>query len=139
MSLSSSLLDKLFHHGGAPRANGAGSAAADAALAPAALEAIAPVMPPMAPPAALQGVDVEAVLSNLAARRGDAVNWRTSIVDLLGLLDLDSSPEARRRLARTLDVHAGPDGSAEADVALHRAVMRKLADNGGKVPSSLQG
>ena len=88
--------------------------------------------------ASLQSVDVEAVLTQLAAKKGGGGNWRTSIVDLLKLLDLDSSLSARKDLANELNVHAGPDGSAEQNIALHKAVMQKLAENGGKVPDSLR-
>ena len=65
-------------------------------------------------------------------------NWRTSIVDLLKMLDLDSSLEARKQLAQELGVNAGPHGSAEQNIALHKAVTRKVAQNGGKVPQSLR-
>jgi len=85
-----------------------------------------------------QPVDVEAVLSKLASEHGGGGNWRTSIVDLLKLLDLDSSLAARKTLAQELDVHAGADGSAEQNIALQKAVMRKIAENGGKVPDSLK-
>ncbi|RZJ38591.1 MAG: DUF3597 family protein [Brevundimonas sp.] len=83
-------------------------------------------------------VDVEAVLSDLAASKGGGGNWRTSIVDLLKLLDLDSSLEARKDLAEELNVHAGPHGSAEQNIALSKAVWQKLAENGGQVPASLK-
>jgi len=83
-------------------------------------------------------VDVEAVLTTTAAEKGGG-NWRTSIVDLLKLLDLDSSLAARKELGQELNVHAGADGSAEQNIALHKAVMRKLEENGGKVPDSLKG
>ncbi|MCG2663295.1 DUF3597 family protein, partial [Brevundimonas sp.] len=89
----------------------------------------APVLPP---------VDVEAVLSDLAESRGGGGNWRTSIVDLLKLLDLDSSLAARKELAEELNVHAGEHGSAEQNTALSRAVWNKLAENGGQVPASLR-
>lgn len=92
-----------------------------------------------APPAATaprEPVDVEAVLS---ARPGaDRLDWRHSIVDLLKLLDLDSSLSARKELADELQVRAGADGTAEQNIALQKAVMRALAENGGKVPASLQ-
>ncbi len=65
-------------------------------------------------------------------------NYQSSIVDLLKLLDLDSSLTARKELAAELNVHAAADGSAEQNIALHKAVMRKLADNGGIVPDSLR-
>jgi uncharacterized protein DUF3597 len=86
----------------------------------------------------LQSVDVEAVLTQLASKKGGGGNWRTSIVDLLKLLDLDSSLSARKDLASELNVHAGADGSAEQNIALQKAVMAKLAENGGKVPESLR-
>lgn len=87
---------------------------------------------------ALQNVDVDAVLSQLAAKKGGGGNYRQSIVDLLKLLDLDSSLAARKELAEELGVKAGEHGSAEQNIALHKAVMRKLAENGGKVPDSLR-
>ena len=65
-------------------------------------------------------------------------NYQSSIVDLLKLLDLDSSLAARKELANELNVHAGEDGSAEQNIALHKAVMAKLAENGGIVPDSLR-
>jgi 3-oxoacyl-ACP reductase-like protein len=91
-----------------------------------------------APAAPVQPVDVEAVLSDLAAQKGGGGNWRTSIVDLLKLLDLDSSLEARKALAEELNVHAGEHGSAEQNIALSKAVWKKLAENGGQVPASLR-
>ena len=92
-----------------------------------------------APVAAMGEVDVEAILSKIAAQKGGDDNWRTSIVDLLKLLDLDSSLAARTILAHELDVHAGSDGSAEQNIALHRAVVQKMEENGGKVPASMKG
>jgi hypothetical protein len=83
-----------------------------------------------------QNVDVTAVLTQMAAQKGGG-NWKTSIVDLLKLLDLDSSLDARKQLATELNVQAGAAGSAEQNIALHKAVMRKLAENGGKVPDSM--
>ena len=101
--------------------------------------------PDVAPPALLaeappapEPVDVEAVLTAIAAEKGGKSDWRNSIVDLLKLLDLDSSLSARKELAAELDVNAGAHGSAEQNIALHKAVMRKLAENGGKVPDDLK-
>ncbi|HWI15710.1 MAG TPA: DUF3597 family protein, partial [Burkholderiales bacterium] len=88
--------------------------------------------------APLQHVDVDAVLSQLATQKGGGGNYRQSIVDLLKLLDLDSSLTARKQLAQELNVHAGADGSAEQNIALHKAVMRKIEENGGKVPDSMR-
>jgi hypothetical protein len=96
---------------------------------------VQPVQPPQSAPQ--QHVDVAAVLgSKLGA---DQLDWRHSIVDLLNLLQLDSSLSARKELAEELDVRAGADGSAEQNIALQKAVMRALAQNGGEVPASLQG
>lgn len=83
-------------------------------------------------------MDVEAVLTKLAADKGGAGNWQVSIVDLLKLLDMDSSLTARKELANELNVHVGADGTAEENIALRKAVMQKLAENGGKVPDSLK-
>ena len=83
-------------------------------------------------------VDVGAVLANLADAKGGGGNYKSSIVDLLKLLDLDSSLEARRELGEELGVRAGENGSAEQNIALHKAVMQKLAENGGIVPADLR-
>jgi hypothetical protein len=122
MGIFSSIMDKLFHHASAPAAPASPSTTAQ----------------PNAAPAAMQNVDVDAVLTRLAAKKGGGGNWKTSIVDLLKLLDLDSSLDARKELGKELNVHAGADGSAEQNIALMKAVMKKIADNGGKVPDSLR-
>ena len=95
-----------------------------------------PQTPPPVPPG--QGVDIEAVMAQYAKQKGGGGNWRESIVDLLKMLDIDSSLEARKELAKELGVNAGAHGSAEQNIALHKAVMRKVAENGGKVPDSLK-
>ena len=136
MSIFGNILNRIFHHGSAAKPAPAPAQAAPAAPAPAAAPTPAPAAPPVAAPA--QPVDVEAVLTELADQKGGGGNWRTSIVDLLKLLDLDSSLTARKELAQELSVHAGADGSAEQNIALHKAVMRKLAENGGKVPADLR-
>ena len=87
---------------------------------------------------ALQNVDIEAVLSDLAKKKGGGGNYHQSIVDLLKLLDLDSSLNARKELAEELKVSAGAHGSADQNIALHKAVIRKLEENGGKVPESMR-
>ena len=91
-----------------------------------------PPVPQQAP------IDLEAVMQGYAKSHGGGGNWRESIVDLLKMLDIDSSLEARKQLATELGVNAGPAGSAEQNIALHKAVMRKVAENGGKVPQSLR-
>jgi hypothetical protein len=93
---------------------------------------------PVSAPAPSQPVDVGAVLSEMASMKGGGGNYQGSIVDLLKLLDLDWSLTARKELGAELGVHAGDDGSAEQNIALHEAVMTKLAENGGVVPASLR-
>ncbi|UAK25496.1 DUF3597 domain-containing protein [Sphingomonas nostoxanthinifaciens] len=132
MSIFGTIMNKIFHHGQA--------LAAPAPAAPAAQAAPAQAVPaPVAPLAPAQPVDVEAVLTELAAAKGRPSNWRMSIVDLLTLLDMDSSLSARKELANELNLHVGADGSAEENIALHKAVMQKLEENGGKVPADLKG
>lgn len=135
MSIFGSIIDKIFGHSAK-----AEPAVAHAASAPAAAAPRPAVAPPAAaaPSPAPAPVDVGAVLTQLAAQKGGAYNWQTSIVDLLRLLDLDSSLAARKELANELNIHVGADGSAEENIALHKAVMAKLAANGGKVPESLK-
>ena len=96
-----------------------------------------PSMPPPTP-ASAEPVDVEAVLTGLAARNPQKLDWRHSIVDLMKLLDLDSSLSARKELAEELGYTGPRDGSAEMNLWLHRAVMRRLAENGGRVPDDLR-
>lgn len=92
-----------------------------------------------APPAApMATVDVEAILSGMAAQQGQTLNWRASIVDLLKLLHLDSSLESRKELARELDFKGDTGDSAAMNIWLHRQVMNRLAANGGKVPDDLK-
>ena len=88
-----------------------------------------------APP--MSQVDVEAVLTNLAASNKEKLDWRKSIVDLMKLLDLDSSLAARKELAKELGYAGDMDDSAAMNIWLHKQVLRKLAENGGKVPAEL--
>ncbi|UPG73064.1 DUF3597 domain-containing protein [Roseomonas gilardii subsp. gilardii] len=145
MSIFSSILNKIFHPAGA--AQPAAPAGSDQAPDPNATPNAAPGGNPGTAgtpagaggaPASGQEVDVESVLEGIAARKGGGGNWRTSIVDLLKMLDLDSSLDARKQLANELNVHAGADGSAEQNIALSKAVWQQLAQNGGKVPDSLR-
>ena len=85
-----------------------------------------------------QGVDVEAVLKGMAAQSKQKLDYRHSIVDLMKLLDLDSSLSARKELAKELHYTGDTNDSAAMNVWLHKQVMRKLAENGGKVPDDLK-
>jgi len=91
-----------------------------------------------AKPAAQTTVDVAAVLDGLAKQKKQKLNWRTSIVDLMKLLDLDSSGAARKRLAEELHYQGDMKHSAKMNMWLHKQVMIKLAENGGKVPEDLK-
>jgi hypothetical protein len=148
MGIFSSIMDKIFHHSqqnttvatsaqqGQP-AQGSQAGAAQQSQSPGATQSSTATQA-SAPAQRMQSVDVDAVLTKVASTKGGGGNWRTSIVDLLKLLDLDSSLNARKELANELNVHAGADGTAEQNMALQRAVMAKLAENGGKVPDSLR-
>jgi len=83
-------------------------------------------------------VDVEAILSGMQASAGQPLNWRSSIVDLLKLLGLDSSLQSRKELAAELHYTGDTSDSASMNIWLHRQVMNKLAANGGKVPADLK-
>jgi len=97
----------------------------------------APVQRSAPPPAApMDEVDVEAILNGMPQSK--TLNWRTSIVDLLKLLNLDSSLQARKDLAAELDYRGDTSDSASMNIWLHRQVMNKLAANGGKVPADLR-
>jgi hypothetical protein len=143
MGIFSSIMDKIFHHSQQDTtvASSAGQQG-QTGQAPAGQQAQSTAATSTSQAGAagqtLQSVDVDAVLTKVAGTRGGGGNWRTSIVDLLKLLDLDSSLDARKQLASELNVHAGADGTAEQNMALQRAVMAKLAENGGKVPDSLR-
>jgi hypothetical protein len=143
MSIFSSIVSKIFGHPSAPAVATPAATPKPEVIIVDGSQATAGIAPPArnpepvaAPPAA--PVDVAAVLGALAAQKGGKSDWQHSIVDLLKLLDLDSSLDARKQLADELDVHAGAHGSAEQNLALHKAVMKKLADNGGKVPDDLK-
>ena len=99
----------------------------------------APAAAAPAAPQQQQPVDVEAVLTQLAHQKGDPhLNWKTSIVDLMKLLDIDSSLSNREELATELGYTGAKDGSAAMNIWLHKAVMNELEKNGGKVPADLK-
>ncbi|CAH0495776.1 DUF3597 domain-containing protein [Novosphingobium sp. CECT 9465] len=134
MSIFSKIMDAISWKGTRPTQTGqtpkpAPAPAANAAPAPSAPAPAAPAPAPAAP------VDVEANLTEMA--QGQSLNWRTSIVDLMKLLDIDSSLANRKELAQELGYTGALDGSAEMNIWLHKATMRKLAENGGKVPADL--
>ena len=91
-----------------------------------------------APTQQMDEVDVEQMLNAKNQTAGQALNWRSSIVDLLKLLDLDNSLQARKELANELGYNGDTNDSATMNIWLHRQVMNKLAANGGKVPADLK-
>ena len=88
--------------------------------------------------APISGADVEAILKKLHDEQREDFDWRRSIVDLMKLLKLDSGLAARKQLAQELGYTGALDGSAEMNIWLHKQVMTKLAESGGKVPDSLK-
>jgi 3-oxoacyl-ACP reductase-like protein len=125
-----------------------GPAKADEATpAPASTTSAAPTSPapstgkpaaPAASPAAAGSVDVAPILDDLAKKSEDKnLEWRKSIVDLMKILKLDSSLKARKALAKELHYTGSTKNSAEMNVWLHKQVMTKLVENGGKLPADL--
>jgi hypothetical protein len=143
MSIFGSILSGIFGHAQAAGRQTASAGATPAGMPPPtgarAPSQTAGVKIPYAPGSVPQpSVDVEAVLDNMLAQKKTKLDWRHSIVDLMKLLELDSSLAARKELAKELHYTGATDGSAEMNIWLHKAVMKKLAENGGKVPESLK-
>jgi len=124
MSIFGNIMSAIFGHGSA-QAAGANTTAAGS-----------PTIAPTSAPA--QTVDVAAVVDKAAAAKGEKLAWRTSIVDLMKALDLDSSLAARKQLAKELNYTGDTNDSASMNVWLHKQVMTKLAANGGKLPADIK-
>jgi hypothetical protein len=136
MSVFGNIMSAIFGHGGqtqtaAPTGGSSGTSASKPTTAAAAPDSQRPVL-------GASSVDVEAVLTKFAAQRKEKLDWRRSIVDLMKLLDLDSSLSARKQLAQELHYTGDTDDTAAMNIWLHKQVMRKLAENGGKVPDDLK-
>ena len=84
------------------------------------------------------GIDVAPILDKAVADKGEKLEWRTSIVDLMKALDIDSSFTARKELAKELGYTGDSNDSANMNVWLHKQVMTKLAENGGKLPPEVK-
>ena len=93
---------------------------------------------PAGAPAPAQTVDVAPILDKAVAAKGEKLEWRTSIVDLMKALDIDSSFAARKELAKELGYTGDTNDSASMNVWLHKQVMAKLAANGGKLPPEIK-
>ena len=138
MSIFGSIMSKIFGSSEATAANANALPASSTAAAPSVQASSSPTGASAAAPAPQQVVDVEGVLTALASKSSQQLNWRTSIVDLMKLLDLDSSLNARKELASELHYSGDMNDSASMNIWLHKQVMQKLADNGGKVPDELK-
>ena len=93
---------------------------------------------PAAAPAAVQTVDVAPILDKAVAAKGEKLEWRTSIVDLMKALDIDSSFTARKELAKELGYTGDSNDSASMNIWLHKQIMTKFAANGGKLPPEIK-
>ncbi|GJE55801.1 DUF3597 domain-containing protein [Methylobacterium thuringiense] len=136
MSFLGSIVSKILHPFG-----GSSDAQAKPADAPASTggdTAASPASTGGGTTAAPGSIDIEANLAKLAADNPQKLNWKTSIVDLLKLIDLDSSLGARQKLADELHYTGDKNDSATMNVWLHKQVIKKLEENGGKVPADLK-
>ena len=136
MSIFGSIMGAIFGHGAQAKtaettttaATGTSSAAPSASTA----ASTAPGTP------AAQTIDVAAIVDKAAAATGEKLDWRTSIVDLMKALGLDSSLAARKELAKELHYTGDTNNTATMNVWLHQQVMAKLAANGGKLPADIK-
>jgi hypothetical protein len=129
MSVLGNIMGAIFGHGSA-------QSAAPPTAAPKAQASPSPTSAPAAPKA--QTVDVAAIVDKAAASKGEKLAWRTSIVDLMKALGLDSSLAARKELAKELHYTGNTNDSAAMNMWLHKQVMSKLAENGGKLPADIK-
>jgi hypothetical protein len=134
MSVLGNIVSTIFHHDptGTQAAPHAGSSAPSSGTSSA---SAGPAHSSVSPPSR---VDVEAILTKLANQNKEKLDWRRSIVDLMKLLNIDSSLSARKELAKELHYTGDTKDSAAMNIWLHKQVMIKLAENGGKVPDDLK-
>ena len=131
MSVFGNIMSAIFGRSSSAAAAPA-AAASPAQPAPAQAAAPTPASAPGAP------VDVTAIMDGLAAQSRERLDWRRSIVDLMKLINLDSGLAARKELAQELNYGGDMNDSASMNIWLHKQVMIKLAENGGKVPDELR-
>ncbi len=147
MKLFNTLMSKIFGHASSPIATttpASGGASAPAAgtqgTAPSGAPASSGAPAPAGSTAASSApanVDVNAVLNEMAAKNSERLDWKKSIVDLMKLVGMDSSLSNRKELATELGYTGDKNDSATMNVWLHKAVLKKLSENGGKVPQNL--
>ncbi|MGI8480716.1 MAG: DUF3597 domain-containing protein [Chthoniobacterales bacterium] len=129
MGMFQNLLSKIFSH--APQtASSAPASSTGGAAAGTAGASSAPAQP-------ASQVDVAGILDGLAAKNSEKLDWKHSIVDLMKLVGMDSSLSARKELAADLHYTGDTNDSASMNIWLHKEVLKKIAENGGKVPQSL--
>ena len=129
MSIFGKILSKIFP---------SNHPAVTQATAPAAPAESTPGAATASPAAAAPPVDVESVLNDMAKKNSEKLNWRTSIVDLMKLVGMNSSLTARKELAQELNYTGNTNDSASMNMWLHKQVMRKIAENGGKLPADMK-
>lgn len=144
MSILGKIFGRIFPHAQAQQPAPTAQQPSSPGAAPKQTQAAPQVQTPSAPQAGtaaaatVERVDIEEVLNGLAAKNPQKLNWRTSIVDLMKLVGLESSLQERRELADELGYTGDKNDSAAMNIWLHKAVMRKMEENGGKVPASLK-
>ena len=134
MSILGSIVSTIFEHAHATSVAPTSSQAEPSPAAPKPAPGPASAMPPK--PAT--PVDVAAILDKLAAQHKEKLTWRLSIVDLMALLNLDSSLTARKALADELHYTGNKSDTATMNIWLHKQVMTKVAESGGRVPENLK-
>lgn len=143
MGLFNKLMSKIFGHAPAPTVAASSRSAAppnagtQAAAAPASSAGAPAATAPGTPRTTVQAVDVAIILDGLAAKNAEKLDWKRSIVDLMKLVGIDSSLAARKQLATELHYTGDQNDSASMNIWLHKEVLRKLSENGGKVPPEL--
>jgi hypothetical protein len=142
MSILNEIIGKIFRS--EAKATGPATASVSTAAPPPNTDSLNQA-PPLAPaasggsaPIAPRNVDVGAILDKAVSARSQKLNWKTSIVDLMKALDLDSSLQARHELARELHYTGDQNDSARMNSWLHGQLMKKLAENGGKLPEDVR-
>lgn len=144
MSIFGTIMSKIFHGGGQTGASGAGGSTsggqggAGMQTASASSAGASTSGGQAGGAGAGQQVDVGQVLSDMASKHGERLDWKHSIVDLMKLLGMDSSLTARKQLADELGYTGDKNDSASMNIWLSKQVMRKLAENGGKLPDDLK-
>lgn len=138
MSILGKIFSKIFPSAHAAQVPAPAGPSSDDVAAAAAAAGAARAGAATAAPAPMAQVDAEALLNDMAQKNPQKLNWKTSIVDLMKLLDLDSSLGERKELAKELGYTGDSSDSAAMNIWLHRQVMNKLAANGGTVPADLR-